>query len=137
MISETNGEKQRIKWTMTNVKRGEQPDALFELPPGAKPMGGMAGLSNMMGGMPGMGGAGTCRSDGDHSCRPRHTGCGQRACTTHCAPANQSPDQNRDPSLPEEVATEAAETAKQTTKDETNNAVREGVRDGIRSLFGR
>ena len=57
IISETKGEKQRIKWTMTNVQRGEQPAALFELPPGAKPMSGMGGLMNMMGGMTGMGGA--------------------------------------------------------------------------------
>jgi hypothetical protein len=56
IVSETNGEKQRIKWTMTNVQRGDQPAALFELPPGAKPMGGMGGLMNMMGGMTGMGG---------------------------------------------------------------------------------
>jgi hypothetical protein len=53
MVSETKGEKQRLKWTMTNIQRGEQPAALFELPPGAKPMGGMGGLMNMMGGMGG------------------------------------------------------------------------------------
>jgi hypothetical protein len=57
IVSETKGEKQRLKWTMTNVQRGEQPAALFELPPGAKPMGGMGGLMDMMGGMGGMGGA--------------------------------------------------------------------------------
>ena len=55
IVSESKGEKQRIKWTMTNVQRGEQPDALFELPPGAKPMAGMGGLMNMIGGMRGMG----------------------------------------------------------------------------------
>jgi hypothetical protein len=48
MISETDGEKQRLKWTMTNVQRGEQPDELFELPPGAQPMGNMGGLMDMM-----------------------------------------------------------------------------------------
>lgn len=57
MVSETKGEKQRLKWTMTNIQRGEQPDALFELPPGAKPMGGVGGLMDMMGNMGGMGGA--------------------------------------------------------------------------------
>lgn len=55
IVSETRGEKQRIKWTMTNVQRGEQPAALFELPPGAKPIAGMGGLMNMIGGMSGMG----------------------------------------------------------------------------------
>ena len=53
MVSETKGEKQRIKWTMTNVQRGAQPDALFELPPGAQPMGGMGGLMDMIGNMAG------------------------------------------------------------------------------------
>jgi hypothetical protein len=53
MVSETKGEKQRLQWTLTNVQRGEQPDALFELPPGAKPMGGMGGLMDMMGSMGG------------------------------------------------------------------------------------
>jgi hypothetical protein len=49
MVSETRGEKQRLQWTLTNVQRGEQPAALFELPAGAKPMSGMGGLMNMMG----------------------------------------------------------------------------------------
>ena len=57
IVSETKGEKQRLQWTMTNVQRGAQPAALFELPPGARPMGGMGGLMDMMGGMSGMGGA--------------------------------------------------------------------------------
>jgi hypothetical protein len=57
IVSESNGEKQRLKWTMTNVQRGDQPDALFELPAGAKPMTGLGGLMNMMGGMTGMGGS--------------------------------------------------------------------------------
>jgi hypothetical protein len=59
MVSETKGEKHRIKWTLTNVQLGDQPDALFELPAGAKPMGSMGGLMNMMGGMGGMGGSGS------------------------------------------------------------------------------
>tara|TARA_R110001592_G_scaffold363248_3_gene682127 strand:- start:27012 stop:27779 length:768 start_codon:yes stop_codon:yes gene_type:complete len=49
IVSDTKGEKQRLQWTMTNVQRGEQPAALFELPPGARPMGGMGGLMDMMG----------------------------------------------------------------------------------------
>lgn len=53
IVSETKGEKQRLKWTMSNVQRGEQPDALFELPAGAKPMGSMGGLMGMLGGMGG------------------------------------------------------------------------------------
>jgi len=62
MVSETKGEKHRIKWTLTNVQRGNQPDALFNLPPGAKPMGSMGGLMDMMGGMAGMGGSGAAEA---------------------------------------------------------------------------
>jgi hypothetical protein len=51
MVSETNGEKQRLKWSMTNVQRGDQPDALFELPAGAQPMGNMGGLMDMISNM--------------------------------------------------------------------------------------
>lgn len=64
IVSETKGEKQRLKWTMTNVQRGPQPDALFELPPGAKPMSGMGGLMNMMGGMGNMAPAGAADPNG-------------------------------------------------------------------------
>lgn len=49
IVSETQGEKQRLKWTMTNVQRGDQPDELFELPAGAQPMSGLGGLMNMIG----------------------------------------------------------------------------------------
>jgi hypothetical protein len=69
IISESNGEKQRLKWTMSNVQRGDQPDSLFELPPGAKPM----SLINMgaMGAMGGMSGAG-----GTSGATPEQTGAG-------------------------------------------------------------
>jgi hypothetical protein len=50
IVSETEGEKQRLKWTMTNVQRGDQPDELFELPPGSQEMGGMQQLMDLMGG---------------------------------------------------------------------------------------
>ncbi len=50
IVSETNGEKQRMKWTMTDVKRGDQPDELFELPPGAQEFAGMDHLQRLMSG---------------------------------------------------------------------------------------
>ena len=65
MVSETKGEKHRIKWTLTNIQRGDQPDALFNLPAGAKPMNSMGGLMNMMGGMTGMGGSGASSTTPD------------------------------------------------------------------------
>jgi hypothetical protein len=129
MVSETKGEKQRIKWTMTNVKRGDQPDALFELPAGAKPMGGMGGLSSMMGNM------------GGDSAPGMPTGTAAPATSapskTAAEPADKPTEQDQDPNMAEEMAAEAAETAKQTTKQETNNAVRESVSKGLRGLFGR
>lgn len=48
IVSESQGEKQRLKWTMTNVQRGDQPDELFELPPGSQEMGGMNQLMDLM-----------------------------------------------------------------------------------------
>jgi hypothetical protein len=48
IVSETQGEKQRLKWTMTDVQRGEQPDELFELPPGAQKFAGMEHVMDMM-----------------------------------------------------------------------------------------
>lgn len=48
IVSETDGEKQRLKWTMTNVQRGDQPDELFELPPGSQEMGGMSQFMDLM-----------------------------------------------------------------------------------------
>jgi len=66
MVSEAGGEKQRLQWTMTNVQRGDQPDALFELPPGAQPMGGLGGLMDMMGKM----GGGEDTTDDDSNSQP-------------------------------------------------------------------
>ena len=130
MVSESKGEKQRIKWTMSNVQRGDQPDSLFELPAGARKMGGMPG----MGAMTGMGGA---ASKG--AAVPGTPPAASSPPGTAADP-NANPDAepaSQDPSMAEEVAVGAAETAKQSTKQETNNAVREGVRQGFRKLFGR
>lgn len=49
VVSESGGQKQRLKWTMTNVQRGDQPDELFELPPGATPLPNMGGMMEMLG----------------------------------------------------------------------------------------
>ncbi|MEZ5558127.1 MAG: hypothetical protein R3E86_06200 [Pseudomonadales bacterium] len=116
MVSETKGKKQRLRWTLSNVQRGDQPDSLFELPPGARKMGGMPGMSGLTGmSTPGAG----------------------NPAMPHANPAAQETPSADEPSVVEEVAGDAAETAKQATKQETNNAVRQGVREGFRKLFGR
>jgi len=134
MISENNGEKQRIKWTMSNVKRGDQPDALFELPAGAKPMGGMGGLSGMMGGMGSNGAAGAPAMPKGAAAPAAPASAPAKSAA---APAANPSEEDQDPGMAEEMAAEAAETAKQTTKEETNNVVRQSVREGFRGLFGR
>jgi hypothetical protein len=125
MISETKGEKQRIKWTMTNVQRGAQPDSLFELPPGSRPM--MAGMGDLSSMMEKMGAAGATAPGMPAAAKP----------TPGTAAASDDKPSSQDPNIVEEIGAEAAETAKQTTKDETNNAVRKGISEGIRGLFGR
>ncbi|NQX87922.1 MAG: hypothetical protein HRT77_04605 [Halioglobus sp.] len=50
IVSEADGKKQRLEWTMTNVQREDQPDALFELPAGSEEMAGMEHLMQLMGG---------------------------------------------------------------------------------------
>jgi hypothetical protein len=120
MVSETKGEKQRIKWIMSNVQVGDQPDSLFDLPAGARKMN--------MGGMMGMG-----------SAMPGSTAQDQRAPApaSSGAPPASTGNPNADPTFAEEVASEAAKTAEDTTKEETQNAVRDSVRKGIGKLFGR
>ena len=58
LISEEHGEKQRIRYEMTKITRGPQPDALFEIPAGYArlDMGGMS-LSALAGGANPLGGA--------------------------------------------------------------------------------
>ena len=49
LIHEQKGEKQRIKFELTNLIRGAQADSLFEIPPGYQKlnMGGFAGMGGM------------------------------------------------------------------------------------------
>jgi hypothetical protein len=46
MIQETKGEKQRIKFEITDLRRGAQPDSMFEIPAGYQQLntGGFAGM---------------------------------------------------------------------------------------------
>lgn len=121
LISETKGEKQRIKFEFTSLERNAQPDSLFELPPGAKKlnMGGFGGMPDMSQ----MGGA------GNYGVPP----------PASAAPGKSASDPGADDGagFAGEVADEAQQTAEDTAKKETVREVRDSVRKGIGKLFGR
>ena len=59
LVHQSQGEKQRVKFEIKNLERGEQSDSLFEVPTGAQKLN-MGALP----GMPNMGGAGFGRPPG-------------------------------------------------------------------------
>ena len=123
LISETKGEKQRLKFEFTSLNRGKQADSLFEIPPGYKPfsMGGMMNMEQM-------GQMGQMQQ-------------GSGAAGNKAAPANQSGDNNGksdgDTGFAGEVAEEAQKTAEDTAKQETKTTVNSSIKKGIGKLFGR
>ena len=130
IVSEEKGKKQRIKWTLSNVQREDQPASLFELPANARPMG-MMNFGNMAGAA---GGVMPGQTGGSIPGMPGQTGTsvpGVPAAEGDATPASD------DPNIAEEMATDAAKTAEDTAKQETQNSIREGVSQGIRKLFGR
>jgi hypothetical protein len=126
IISETNGEKHRMQFEVTDLRRGPQDDALFELPAGAKNM--------SMGGFGGMGTSAAPASGGFGSpaVAAPDSASGSASAST---PANVSAQQ--DGGFAEEIAETATQTAEDTAKEETKNSVRDEVSKGIRGLFGR
>jgi hypothetical protein len=107
LVSETGGEKQRIRYQITELERGSQPQDLFEVPEGYAKMdlSGGRGLAGMMSGMGG---------------QPQ--------------PEQQDGGDEAGPDSAMEAAQEAAaEGAKETTREHIGNK----VRDGIRGLFRR
>jgi hypothetical protein len=130
MVSETKGEKQRIKWIMSNVKRGDQPDSLFELPAGAKPMGLMnMGLMGAMGGMGSAdpsGGAAQGQTGVDSALGGllSKMGMGQ----------TPEPDAARaDESTGDEGTENSAE---KPAENDANKSMQESVTDGLLDIFG-
>ncbi len=119
LVSETNGDKERMQFELSNLQRGPQADSLFEVPAGYRKfdMRGMMGMGRP-GGMPG----------GVNN---------EQAPSSSSAGTADSSAQESDPGFAEEVAKEAEETAKETTKEETTREVRDQVRKGIGRLFGR
>ncbi len=119
MIHETKGEKQRIKFEITDLRRGNQSDSIFEIPAGYQQfnMGGFGGMPN-----PGaMSGAGTYGSQG----QPTYGTTGQ------------TPAAAEETGLTHEVADAAVEGAEEAAVEETKKGVKDSVSKGIRSLFGK
>jgi len=114
MIHETKGEKQRVRFEITDLRRGEQADSMFEIPAGYQKfnMGNFAGMPGA-GGMGGMGGAATQGSAG----RPTST--------------------DAEPDITDEVTNAAIEGAEEAAVEETKRGVKDSVSRGIRGLFGK
>jgi hypothetical protein len=147
IISETNGEKQRMQFEVTDLRRGPQDDALFELPAGAKnmSMGGFGGMGTSMGAgagaAPASGGFGSPAAaapasggfgSGSPAVAVPDSASGSASAST---PANMPAQQ--DGGFAEEIAETATQTAEDTAKEETKKSVRDEVSKGIRGLFGR
>ncbi|MGI9331180.1 MAG: LolA family protein [Gammaproteobacteria bacterium] len=120
MVSETNGDKQRVKYEFSNLQRGPQDPSLFELPPGAQKMnmGGLSGMSGMM------------------NQQQRQAMQQNQPNTGTAAPQPQSAEE-QEPGFVEEVAEKSTEEAKQSASDEIANEIGSGVRKGIGRMFGR
>ena len=120
MIHETKGEKQRIKFEITDLRRGSQSDAMFEIPAGYQQfnMGGFGGMPNP-GGMSGAGAYGSPQQQPTYS-------------TSAQAPAGAN-----QPGITNEVADAAVEGAEEAAVEETKKGVKDSVSKGIRSLFGK
>jgi hypothetical protein len=119
MIHETKGEKQRIKFEITDLRRGSQSDSIFEIPAGYQQfnMGGFGGMPN-----PGaMSGAGAYGSQGQAT----------------YGISGQSPAVAEESGITNEVADAAVEGAEEAAVEETKKGVKDSVSKGIRSLFGK
>jgi hypothetical protein len=124
MVSESKGEKHRLKWTMSNVKRGDQPDALFELPAGAKPMNLMNGMMGAMGALGG-GSAGGDTAEGQGGGASALGGLlSQMGIAT-------SPDSTT------EESSSTAEKDEKPAGEDAGKSMQETVTDGIINIFGR
>ena len=118
LVHESKGEKQRVKFEFTDLRRGSQSDTMFEIPAGYQQFntGGFAGMSNP-GAAPGAGAYGT---------QPPPT-----YETASEAPATQ------ESGITDEIAGAAVEGAEEAAVEETKKGVKDSVSKGIRSLFGK
>jgi len=133
MVSESEGEKTRIKFEFTSLTRGPQDDGLFELPPGSQKFD-MPSFS----GMQGMGQPGS--SGGYPSPPPGAEGSAPGATAPPAAPAGTESEDSKstnDDSLADVVVDDTQNTVENTTRQETQRAVRDSVRKGFGKIFGR
>jgi len=116
MVSESKGEKQRIKFEFTSIERGPQADTLFEVPAGYQrfDMSSLAGMRGMMG-QPGAAGSPGAPPPGVASPPPGTAGAAEE----------------------DSLADVVADEAKQTTEDEIRAESRRNVQDSVRKGFGK
>ena len=112
IVHQSKGEKQRMKFEFTSLKRGSQDDELFELPPGAKPF----SMGNMMSGYGQMSGQNPQANQGSAQGEGESAG-----------------SEGEEGDFAGEVADEAQESA----MDATIRGVSDSVSKGIGKLFGK
>lgn len=134
MVSESKGEKQRIKFEFTSIERGPQADTLFEVPPGYQrfDMGGLAGMRGMMG-QPGGAGSYGAPPPGAAAPPPGTAAPPPAPGTAESGAAGAADDD----SLAGVVVDEAQQSTEDAVRDETRRGVRESVRKGFGKIFGR
>lgn len=128
LIHESKGEKQRFKFELSNLDRGAQDDALFELPPGAKKFNASAMMG--MGGMSGMDMEAMQKQAAEAQQQQQSAG-------ASTASQSSTATDSDDGGFAGEVADEAEQSAQDAVKDETGNAVEQSIRKGFGKLFGR
>ena len=132
MIHETKGEKQRLKFEITDLRRGNQSDTMFEIPAGyqqfnmgSSPGPKIPGLGVMA--IPGVTANPAAKtSSGAGGSQPASTG------TSAEVPAG-----TEESGIADEIAGAAVDGAEEAAVEETKKGVKDSVSKGIRSLFGK
>lgn len=124
LVSESKGEKDRIKYEFTSYTRGDQSEELFQVPPGSQKfdMGAFAGMQGM--GSQGTGQGGTGSYGSSPSMPPQQPQASE--------PAGAA-EEEQDPGFVGEVAEET----QNTVEEETKRGINDAVRKGLGGLFGR
>ena len=141
MVSESEGEKTRIKYEITSLTRGPQQDALFQIPPGYQrfDMGAMAGMRGMMNQQ---GGAGSAGASPPGATAPPPAATSQPPGTAAPPPQAGTADGTAEGAAQEDtmvdvVADEAKQSAEDAARQETRRGVRESISKGFGKIFGR
>lgn len=137
MVSEENGEKQRILFNLSNLVVGPQSDELFNLPAGARQFT-MPNFGNMQG-MQGMQGAQNPQTMGGASSSATTSDSANAAgiSASGAAAANQQAGAQQEESIAAEAADAAKEGVREGTVEESKQTAKDAVKKGFRSIFGR